>query len=198
MRLRFTVLLLLVISSIGSASLARGQSLGDVARQEEERRKTVKEAGKVYTNRDLKEVSPPVPVAPVSQPDASKEQKNGSDDKTAAKDGKDKNVAARKDDAKEKEPAKDQAYWSGRMKTLQAGLDRDQVYADALQSRISSLTTDFVNRDDPAQRNVIASERDKATAELERLKKAISDDKTAVTALEEEARHAGVPPGWLR
>jgi hypothetical protein len=34
--------------------------------------------------------------------------------------------------------------------------------------------------------------------ELARLKKAIDSDKKAVADLEEEARRAGVPPGWLR
>ena len=77
-------------------------------------------------------------------------------------------------------------------------LDRDRLYAEALQSRINALTTDFTARDDPAQRALIGQDRDKAVAELDRLKKVIQDDKDAVTAVEEEARHAGVPPGWLR
>jgi hypothetical protein len=202
MRPRSSVLILLIISSVSGASLVQGQTLGDVARQEEERRKTIKEGGKVYTNKDLKEVPPQVP--PAVQADTSKEQKSPSggkgsgNDEGTEKNGKGKAVASLKDEAKEKEPTKDQAYWRSRMKTLQTGLERDQVYAEALQSRISALTTDFVNRDDPAQRSVIASERDKATAELERLKKAIVEDKKVITDLEEEARRVGVPPGWLR
>src|SRR5713226_3669177 len=98
------------------------QSLADVARKEEERRKTIKEPAKVISNKDL--TAPRAP-SPAPAPPASA---------TAAKDAKD---AA----GKEGEPAKDQAYWSGRLKALQAQLDRDQVYADALQSRINSLTT---------------------------------------------------------
>jgi hypothetical protein len=77
-------------------------------------------------------------------------------------------------------------------------LDRDRLYAEALQSRINALTTDFTARDDPAQRALIGQDRDKAVAELDRLKKVIQDDKDAITAVEEEARHASVPPGWLR
>jgi len=34
--------------------------------------------------------------------------------------------------------------------------------------------------------------------ELDRLKKQIVDDQKAITDIEEEARRAGVPPGWLR
>ena len=67
-----------------------------------------------------------------------------------------------------------------------------------MQSRINALTTDFVNRDDPAQRAVIADDRQKAIAELERLARANVDGTKAIADIEEEARRAGVPPGWLR
>ena len=84
------------------------------------------------------------------------------------------------------------------MKALQTAFERDQTYVSALQSRINALTTDFVNRDDPAQRARIAIDREKAAAELERLKKAIVDGTRAIADFEEEARRAAVPPGWLR
>ena len=84
------------------------------------------------------------------------------------------------------------------MKELQTQLQRDQTYVDALQTRVNSLATDFVNRDDPAQRGVLASERQKALGELDRLKKQIEATKKAIADLEEEARRANVPPGWLR
>jgi hypothetical protein len=84
------------------------------------------------------------------------------------------------------------------MKTLRDRLDRDQIYVDALQSRVNALSTDFVNRDDPAQRAQVANDRQRALGELERLKRQIADEKQAMADLEEEARRAGVPPGWLR
>ena len=49
-----------------------------------------------------------------------------------------------------------------------------------------------------AQRGVLASERQKALGELDRLKKQIEAGKKAIADLEEEARRANVPPGWLR
>jgi hypothetical protein len=84
------------------------------------------------------------------------------------------------------------------MAALREQLDRDETYLSAIQNRIDSLTTDFVNRDDPAQRGQIAGDRDKALAELERLRKAVEEDRRAIPALEEEARREGVPAGWLR
>ena len=47
--------------------------------------------------------------------------------------------------------------------------DRDQAFADAIQTRINSLTADFVNRDDPIQRAAIERDRIKAIAEQTRL-----------------------------
>ena len=41
-------------------------------------------------------------------------------------------------------------------------------------------------------------ERQKAIADLNRLTKEIADGKKAIADFQEEARRAGVPPGWLR
>jgi hypothetical protein len=84
------------------------------------------------------------------------------------------------------------------MKDARDGLARSQTFAEALQSRINALSTDFVNRDDPAQRAVIETDRQKAIAELERVRKEIAQFQTSIADIEEEARRAGVPPGWLR
>jgi hypothetical protein len=173
----------------GTIASLSAQTLADVAKKEEERRKNLKESGKTYTNSDLQSV-PPATASGTPSGDAAKTTPAADTDKK--KDG-DKDTA--KDD---KNGAKDKNYWSGRMKELQTQLDRDQTYADALQSRINQLTTDFVARDDPAQRGVIARDKQKAIDELNRLKQSIVNDKKAISDLEEEARRAGVPPGWLR
>jgi hypothetical protein len=181
MRLHIPALLTVVMLVLGRAPVP-GQTLADVAKKEEERRKTVKASGKTYTNKDLgtlpQDAPPPPPPA-----------KPAATDTAAPKEA---------ETAAEKPPVKDQAYWAGRMKELQTQLQRDQTYVDALQTRVNSLATDFINRDDPAQRGVLASERQKALGELDRLKKQIEAGKKAIADLEEEARRANVPPGWLR
>jgi len=182
---RVIVALLLVL---GFAGRAGAQSLGDVAKKEEERRKKTAEPAKVYTNKDLGQV--PSSPAPAPSAGASATAKPAEPAKDA-KDAKDK-------DAKDKDAPKDKAYWAGRLKGLQDQLDRDSTFADALQSKINALTTDFVNRDDPAQRAVIERDKQKAIAQLAKLKQSVIDDKKAIADLEEEARRAGVPPGWLR
>jgi hypothetical protein len=161
-----------------------------VAKKEEDRRKSVAAPAKVYTNKDLNPVpagSPP-PPAPAAK---------ASDDAAKAVDG-DAKSGSKLATAADKGTVKDQAYWAGRLKTLQDALARDENYADAMQTRINALTTDFVNRDDPAQRAVVEANRQKSIAELARLTKSVQDTKKAIADLYEEARRAGVPPGWLR
>jgi hypothetical protein len=184
MRLHIPALLTIVALGTASVPLA-GQTLADVAKKEEERRKNVKSSGKTYTNKDLGSLPPGTPPAPPPPTPAAATDASATKDKETEKAG-------------EKEPVKDQAYWSGRMKELQTQLQRDQTYVDAMQTRVNSLATDFVNRDDPAQRGALASERQKVLGELDRLKKQIEAEKKAIADLEEEARRANVPPGWLR
>jgi hypothetical protein len=186
MVMRLHIPALLTIIALGTASVPlAGQTLADVAKKEEERRKNVKSSGKTYTNKDLGSLPPGTPPAPPPPTPAAATDASATKDKETEKSG-------------EKEPVKDQAYWSGRMKELQTQLQRDQTYVDAMQTRVNSLATDFVNRDDPAQRGALASERQKVLGELDRLKKQIEAEKKAIADLEEEARRANVPPGWLR
>jgi hypothetical protein len=167
----------------GAARPVLAQSLVDVSRREEERRKEIKTPAKVYTNKDLG--APPASFATPADPAAA-----------AAAPAPAAPGAA--DQPKDAGPAKDQKYWSDRKKGLDSKLERDQVLADAMQSRINGLTADFAARADPAQRSVIERDRQRAVAELDSLQKAIKADQQALTDLDEEARKASVPAGWLR
>jgi hypothetical protein len=178
-----------------------GQSLADVARAEEARRKATPKATKVYTNNDLQPDSrsrqaPPAgtagaPTAP-SPSGTSAEPSPGAAAPSAP--------APMPDPSSESASSapKDEKYWRTRITQARERLQRSRLFLEALQSRINALTTDFVNRDDPAQRMVIADDRDTALAELDRVRKEIDDLTKAIADIEEEARRAGVPPGWLR
>jgi len=215
MRLGLSAALLASLALSAPAARAQGTrtpSLADVARKEAERRKAVAEGGKVYTNKDLPSVPPssgaasPDTTSPdATTPDATtpdtasadaKDASTGADTRDASAAGDAKGGNGQKKDSRE--PAKDQKYWSERLQKLQTTLSRDQAFAEALQVQINALTTDFVNRDDPAQRAVVSDNRQRALDELARVKTAIEDDKKAIADLEEEARVEGVPAGWLR
>ena len=171
-----------VVVTLALAASASAQSLGDVARKEEARRKKLSKAGKVYTNDDLQGVDAAAqPAAPAPDAAAAPAQQKP-EEKPNADQG----------------PKKEEAYWRARIGEARNGLERAKTFRDALQSRINGLGADFAARDDPAQRSAISADRQKAMAELERVKKEIADFTKQISDIEDEARKAGVPPGWLR
>jgi hypothetical protein len=179
------VIFLLAAGSV----FAQAPALGDVARKEQDRRKALPPATKVYTNKDLpaEAVRPegaapaerageaaPAPTAPAA-PDAAPP-------------------------AKAEEPAKadEEATWRKRIADAREELRRNEMFAEALQTRINALSRDALSRDDPAARRRVADDRNEARAELARVKQAIEAGTKQIADTEEEARKAGVPPGWLR
>lgn len=177
------------LASAQSVSTSPSAPLADVAKAEEARRKSVRKPAKVYTNGSLRtDVSAGVPAPPAAAT-ATAPPSNATPDET-------KKPAVPGGSAVPAGAGQD--YWAGRMKTAQEQIARTQIFMDSLQSRINALTTDFVNRDDPAQRAKIEGDRKAALAELERVKKELQDQTKAIKTIEDEARRAGVPPGWLR
>jgi hypothetical protein len=180
---------------------ASAQSLADVARAEDARRGRLPKQAKVYTNQDLKRD----PTAPNSAP-APAPTMGSSAGQTGATAGGGSSPSAGTGAAQapaaaapaEPEPARTEQYWRERMTAARASQQRSQMFASALQSQINALTTDFVNRDDPAQRAVIEQNRLKAMAELERVQRDVAASTKAIRDIEDEARKAGVPAGWLR
>jgi hypothetical protein len=199
-RVRIAAILGLVVLVCLGARTAAGQSLGDVARREAERRKAVKGPVSVYTNDNVRPAAASDPgAAPASAalaaPTAGAPGASGAPG-TAAPAEAPPAVTGAAEAAKE--PKQDREYWRKRMDDLQSQRDRNTFMMDAVQSRINGLWADFTARDDPAQRAVIESDRNRALAELERMKKDQSALDKKIADLYEEARRANVPPGWLR
>lgn len=185
-----------------SATASPAQSLGEVARKTAPARAS--SPSKVYTNESL----PASTTAPTAAPGTSQaagqagaagqSASAASKDTTDATSGKTPAGAATAADAKTTSEVKDEKYWRQRIQAERDALARAQSFAEALQSRINALSNDFVNRDDPAQRNVIAGDRQKALTELERVRKEIAQHTQAIADIQQEARRAGVPAGWVR
>jgi hypothetical protein len=93
---------------------------------------------------------------------------------------------------------KTEADWRKRISDERDALSRAQIFADALQTRINALSTDFVNTDDPARRDMVAADRQKSLSELDRVRQEIQQHQKAITDVQDEARRAGVPAGWVR
>lgn len=177
---------LLTALLVATPALLSAQGLAAIAKKEEDRRKSVKAAGKVYTNDNLKtDITASGPQMPANASPAAPSTQVPS-------------VNLPGGEAAPEGDVKDEAYWRSRITAARSALERSRIFGDALQSRINALTTDIVNRADPAQRAQLELERQRALAELDRVKQEIADQTKAISDIEEEARKAGVPPGWLR
>lgn len=176
---------LVALCSLEAVALAQSQqpTLAEIARKESERRKTVKAPSRVYTNADVPQSGLLTTAAPAAA--------SGPAEARPAEPPKPSEAAP-------EEPVKDEAWWRARVTKAREALRQSRILADALQTRVNALTTDFVNRDDPAQREVLARQRREAMTELDRVNADIETGQKAVREIEEEARRAGVPPGWLR
>ena len=155
---------------------APSTSLADMSRREAVRRQLSVKPSRVYTVVGIPDETPPDVTPPVAG----------------------EKIPAPAAAPAKPEAAHDEAWWRDRMTAARDARERDQVLSDAVQSRINALTSDFINRDDPAQKQQIASQRLRALEELDRLKKQIVEDDKAIAAIIDDARQKNIPPGWIR
>ena len=165
---------------------AQSVPLGELSKKEAERRKTTPPPAKVYTNADL--------PAAASKTSAQAPPATGTTAAPAGGGSEPSTPAAQKPEGEERT----EEWWRARMTQLAEDLRRNEVFLEALQSRVNALSADFLNRDDPYQRGKVSEDRAKAAAEMVRVTADIAKTRQAITDFEEEARKAGVPPGWLR
>ena len=198
---------------------APAQSLGDVARREEARRKATAN-GKTYTNDDLRGAP-----AAATTPGAAAGRERGSRCRArhrrcrrqavagaaaqhenrcqASRRCRRQGRAPRADAARPRAPAPDPKGDAGRRGAAspvdsgrarsRAGVRRCAPEPDQWpHGRISPRGT--TRHSGPRSR----ADRQKALTELDRVKKEIQQHTKALADLQEEARKAGVPPGWLR
>jgi hypothetical protein len=172
-------------------SLAYGQTLADLARKEEERRKAVKAPSRVYTTQDVQRASgtdptapPPAVTPPATAPSAS------AGPATAA-------VKAPEQPPPDQQP-KDEAYWRGVFTNARDRLERSSAYMSALKTQYDVLANRFVGLSDSADRGAVMVEMDKVQGEIDRLQQDVSQQTKELADLEVQARRAGVPAGWIR
>jgi hypothetical protein len=180
--------LVIAVVALCAAQLVSGQSLADAAREAQAKRKSAKSPAKVYTNDTLKPAPQP---SPGSVPSGEGQTAQAAPPTTTPTPGGGGSAQA--------DPGQnDEAAWRKRIADARDALQRAEAFQAALESQINGLTTDFVNRDDPIQRSGVAAKRDKAMSELERVKKEVQQHAKAIEDIQEEARRAGVPAGWVR
>jgi hypothetical protein len=169
-------------------------SLAEIARKEAERRKTVKDTKKVITTKDMPESArksaPTAAHTPTSAHSGGAAQPAGGDQKPVGADSAAPGQAAVQND---------ETAWRGRILQAREALRRNEIFLQALQTRVNALDNDFRNgAGNFTQQAQVNADRQKALEELERVKIDVEQSKKQVADIEEEARKAGVPPGWLR
>jgi hypothetical protein len=182
-----------LVGLIAGGTVAYGQSLADVARKEGERRKAIKTPAQVFTIQDVQKASGADPTAPVTAPPAATPAPAapGTSAPGAA-------AAAPPEPSEAEPPVQDEAYWRGRFASAREKLERSTAYIDALKTQYSVLANRFVALSDATERGAVFAEMQKAEAEINRLQEEVGQQTQELADLEEQARRAGVPAGWIR
>ena len=182
------VLTMFVLVSCAAATAA-AQSLVEVARQERLRREALaRQAGpdaappRVYTDADL------VYSGRLTMRVDDQARDAGAESGAAATEPATPDAAADGDEDR----------WRNRMAEARQALEQAERRAAELQTRVNRLWADFTARDDPAQRAALEQDRAAALDELEATEAEADELARAIIDLRDEARRAGVPPGWLR
>ncbi len=169
-----------LVAAAGQIAAAQSRpSLAEVARQEAERRKTLTTQARVYTNADLKHARPLTTAAAAPAPAPAQASQGAS--------------AAPPTD--EKAPAAPDAragagtgaeVLAKRLLSARDDLAQARAAFDEQQLRVTMLTADWVGAPDEATRASIASARDVAAAEAERLRGEIDSLAKALAQLEQD------------
>jgi hypothetical protein len=165
---------------------AYGQSLADVARQEEERRRATSTQVRVYTNEDLGKASQPAPIATTvaaAKPDATASKADaGKVESTEA--------AAEAPKAEVNEHRNEQ-HWRERSRSYRERLDKLRADVAAIQSQIDALQA-------AAQTPAVLSDLRIAEKDLIKFKNQMAFIQKEWSQIELLAREAKVPPAWLQ
>ena len=179
-----------VISLVVLSAPALAQGLADLARAAEAARKTEtdKPAVKVYTNNDLPAIDRPAPGAEASGAPVPNDLTSTPQPAPA--------VTPSSPEAPSSERGEE--YWRERMRPLKERLDRDRALAAETRRQADAL---MQSADRCFRIGIVCADYTESLRLSETHKTMLADvarDEQAVVALEEEARRAGVPPGWLR
>ena len=164
---------------------AYAQSLADISRKEEARRKAVKTPAKLYTIQDVQKASGGDPTAPLTAPAAGVKQPEVAAPKEAAAPPPEQGV-------------KDEAYWRGAFADARTKLERSNGFLSALKAQYEVLANRFAATSDAAERGALVAQMEKVQAEVDGLQQDIVQQSKDLADLEEQARQAGVPAGWIR
>ena len=203
---RFGLALPLVAAALALAAEASGQTpLVDAARRERARRAAIPpdQKARVYTNDDLRDSGGltigVLPSSAASGRDPAGPASAGLGGGAEASPGIAGPDGSRPDEAvPEATAARGEDYWRARIAAARDAQARAALMAAALQNRADGLWAQFTAIDDPVRRGTVERERLEALGALEETRSERDRLGDEIREIEDEARRAGVPPGWLR
>jgi hypothetical protein len=181
----------MAVGLLAGGAAAREQALADVAKQERERRKAIKEPARVYTEADVEKTAPLTTAASREKPAAPGAKASVASGEPHAKASPDAK------DAKAEAP-QDEAAWQARIKQASEDLARSRRLLSAMEQQLvvyGIQSANAVAAGKPAPQDGRAQE---SAGEVERLRAEVEKYSAALAQIQSEARAAGVPPGWVR
>jgi hypothetical protein len=175
----------LLILAFHSLVFAQEPSLGDVARQERARQKSITGNNKQITNESLGTAvaEPPAPETDKPADDATKPSDASADAKA---------------DVKSAAPH-DEATWRAAFKEARDDVKRAEDRSKVLQLDLNKLNSDLLTRSDIFNKEgQLIPAIDAKNKELTTSEKAVEDAKQKLMQLENDLRRSGSPIGWSR
>lgn len=89
-------------------------------------------------------------------------------------------------------------WWRVRMDAARARVEQARTALEGIEAQLSALARDIAAQDDPVQQQRLLRERQVSLLERETMVASLEQAQAAVAAVEEAARRAAIPPGWIR
>jgi chromosome segregation ATPase len=99
---------------------------------------------------------------------------------------------------KEEDAQKTQEYWQNLRNRLDSQIGELEQKIETDQLTINSLTTQYFNMDLPLEKARLKERLDRMNSAMEENRQRLQSLKGELNNLADNARKAGVPPGWLR
>jgi len=164
------------------ASSAMAQDLATLAKKEKARRAKIASPGKVLTEEDAAAKGGSVTAVELQTPS---------------------NLPSQGEPAPEDSLAKRQSVWKGRAEDVRSALVSAQKALEEAQRAEAAFRSDVAplsaaDAQDPMRLQKREARLAEMNKQIEVLKAGVTAARANIAAFEDEARRAGVPPGWLR
>jgi hypothetical protein len=147
----------------------------------------------VYSNRDLPEQPSPEP-----EKDGKKGEKKAEKATPAPTASPTPDAAAAAFEAERQRQAAEEASWRGRAAAARDAVATNEAAVAKLQDEAGRLANRILLSTDTNEILRLRAEQQKVQASLDAARNELEASRKAVDDLQEEARRAGVPPGWVR